>query len=150
MVALAADSARFSSAAVKNVEGSVLLLGGAVNGPIHLTSVSNSVLVFSCRQFRMHDTRNVDVYLHCTSRPIIEDCDGIRFHPYGEGEGNMWDQVDDFKWLRSEKSPHWSASRCAEETDDTWKELAGKGVGEIEPKKVLQDLLLHSSSSSSN
>ena len=27
----------------------------------------------------MHHSSNVDVYLHCTSRPIIEDCSGIRF-----------------------------------------------------------------------
>ena len=61
--------------------------------------------------------------------------------PKGAERDDLWDQVDDFKWLRSEKSPHWSASRCAEGTDDRWKELAGKGVGEIEPKQVLQDLL---------
>ncbi|KAF8250154.1 hypothetical protein K440DRAFT_659612 [Wilcoxina mikolae CBS 423.85] len=135
------ESIRFSSAAVKNVEGSLLLLGGVVNGPIHLTSVSNSILVFCCRQFRMHDAKNVDVYLHCTSRPIIEDCEGIRFHPYGAEGGNMWQEVDDFKWLRSEKSPHWSASPSTEDTNKKWKDIEGKSVGEIEVKQVLDDLL---------
>jgi Tubulin binding cofactor C len=33
----------------------------------------------TCRQFRMHECKNVDVYLSCSSRPIIEDCSGIRF-----------------------------------------------------------------------
>lgn len=62
----------------------------------------------------MHGARNVDVYLHCGSRPIIEDCVGVRFAPLPEGgigaEGlgaNMWDQVDDFGWLKAEKSPNW-------------------------------------------
>jgi hypothetical protein len=107
------EKLRFSSAAVKNLDASLLLLGEAINGPIHLTGVRDSVLVFACRQFRMHDARNVDVYLRCTSRPIIEDCEDIRFHPYGDQRDprNLWDQVDDFKWLRAEKSPHWSASR---------------------------------------
>jgi len=27
----------------------------------------------------MHECENVDVYLYCSSRPIIEDCKGVRF-----------------------------------------------------------------------
>lgn len=108
-------STLFSSAAVKDVAKSLLYLGGAINGPIHLTSVTDSTLVVACRQFRMHDAKNVDVYLLCSSRPIIEDCSGIRFAPLGGGIGgewenvkNLWDQVDDFKWLKSEHSPNWA------------------------------------------
>ena len=52
---------------------------GQVNGPIHVTDVQGSVLVVTCRQFRMHECKNVDVYLSCSSRPIIEGCSGIRF-----------------------------------------------------------------------
>lgn len=137
---------RFSSAAVKNVDASLLLLGEAINGPIHLTGVRDSVLVFACRQFRMHDARNVDVYLRCTSRPIIEDCEDIRFHPYGDQRDlrNLWDQVDDFKWLRAEKSPHWSASRVegAEDMEKRWKEIEGAAAaGEVDVKQVLGSLM---------
>src|SRR5206468_923395 len=56
-----------------------LLICGQVDGPAHITGVSCSVIVISCRQFRMHDCTNVDVYLSCSSRPIIEGCRNIRF-----------------------------------------------------------------------
>ncbi|CAZ85520.1 unnamed protein product [Tuber melanosporum] len=104
----------FSSAAVKSVTNTLLFLSGAINGPIHLTSLSNTTVLVACQQFRMHDSKNLDVYLLCSSRPIIEDCSGIRFAPLdvdagGEWESvkNLWDQVDDFKWLKSGHSPNW-------------------------------------------
>ena len=28
---------------------------------------------------------------------------------------NLWDQVDDFKWLRAERSPHWSTLQPGDE-----------------------------------
>lgn len=62
-----------------NAVSSSLLLCGTVSGPAHVTKVKHSVLVIKCRQLRMHECENVDVYLHCTSRPIIEDCKDIRF-----------------------------------------------------------------------
>jgi hypothetical protein len=33
-------------------------------------------------QFRMHNSNSVDVYLHVTSKPIIERCTVVRFAPY--------------------------------------------------------------------
>jgi hypothetical protein len=68
----------FASLTMKGVRKS-LLLCGKVDGPAHVTGIENSVLVLDCRQLRMHDCKNVDVYLQCLSRPIIEDCYGIRF-----------------------------------------------------------------------
>ena len=65
----------------------------------------------------MHGARDVDVYLQCASRPIVEGCAGVRFAPLPEGlrkgwglegEANLWDQVDDFGWLKADKSPNWS------------------------------------------
>ena len=70
--------APFAALTIRGVTSS-LLLCGRVDGPAHITNVADSVLVIKCRQFRMHDCRNVDVYLTCSSRPIIEDCSGIRF-----------------------------------------------------------------------
>lgn len=72
------DSAPFAGLTVKNVKGS-LLVCGIVSGPAHITGVEDSVMVVTCRQFRMHECKNVDVYLSCSSRPIIEDCSGIGF-----------------------------------------------------------------------
>lgn len=68
----------YASLTVKNVEES-LLICGQVNGPAHITEVEHSVLLVSCHQFRMHDCTDVDVYLSCSSNPIIEDCKNIRF-----------------------------------------------------------------------
>jgi len=68
----------FAGLTLRNVSDS-LVICGHVNGPAHLTGITNSIVVVACRQFRMHESSNVDVYLWCGSRPIIEDCQGIRF-----------------------------------------------------------------------
>lgn len=125
--------------------GNSLIICGRVAGPIHITNVRESVLVVACRQFRMHDSRSVDVYLHCASRPIIEDCEDVRFAPLPSvyeteemngagkgGGGNLWNQVDDFKWLKSEPSPHWRVLDEGERVEENiWREVVpGKpGIG---------------------
>lgn len=73
-----ADGKPYASLTVKNIEES-LLICGQVNGPAHITGMDHSVIVVSCRQFRMHNCKDVDVYLSCSSNPIIEDCSNIRF-----------------------------------------------------------------------
>jgi hypothetical protein len=30
----------------------------------------------------MHTSKQMNIYLHVTSHPIIEDCDNIKFAPY--------------------------------------------------------------------
>lgn len=65
----------------KNVHNSVVV-AGPINGAAHVTRLANSVLIVSCRQLRMHDCRNCDVYLHCSSNPIIEHCSEVRFAPF--------------------------------------------------------------------
>jgi hypothetical protein len=115
---------------------------------MHITNMRDSVLVVACGQFRMHDSKAVDVYLHCGSRPIIEDCEGVRFAPLPSvyetegikgaekdgvgGNENHWDQVDDFKWLKSEPSPHWSVLEESERIEErVWRDIVpGKpGIG---------------------
>jgi hypothetical protein len=73
----------FANVILKDIKSS-LIICGQVDGPIHITGVENSVIVVACRQFRMHASSKVDVYLHCSSRPIIEDCENIRFAPLPE------------------------------------------------------------------
>ncbi|KAI9816934.1 MAG: hypothetical protein M1826_001706 [Phylliscum demangeonii] len=100
---------------VKDIHDS-LVVCGTVQGPAHITQVHHStVVVVHCRQFRLHECRDVDVYLSCASRPIIEDCVRVRFAPLAAclgvaavGSLNQWDQVDDFRWLRAAHSPNWS------------------------------------------
>ncbi|RAR01662.1 tubulin folding cofactor c [Stemphylium lycopersici] len=105
----------FAALYLRNIEDSVILCG-QVAGAVHITKVTNSILVVACRQFRMHASKRVDVYLHSTSRPIFEDCEGLRFAPLPETymtpdmsqSPNQWNQIDDFKWLKAEPSPHFT------------------------------------------
>lgn len=71
----------FATLTLKDINNSLIVCGKVV-GPIHITNVKDSVLVIASHQFRMHGSSNVDVYLHCSSRPIIEDCENIRFAPF--------------------------------------------------------------------
>lgn len=64
--------------AAKNITKSVAHCG-YIDGPAHLTNIHQSVIIVSCRQFRLHGSTDLRVYLRCTSRPIIEDCRGIVF-----------------------------------------------------------------------
>lgn len=70
----------FAGLALKNIKGS-LIIAGHVAGAAHITGVEDSIIVVASKQVRMHDCKNVDIYLHCPSRPIIEDCINIRFAP---------------------------------------------------------------------
>jgi tubulin-specific chaperone C len=72
------NGAPFAGLTVKGVR-QCLLVCGNVDGPAHITDVQDSAMVVTSRQFRMHDCKNVDVYLSCSSRPIIENCHGIHF-----------------------------------------------------------------------
>ncbi|RYP46201.1 hypothetical protein DL768_007557 [Monosporascus sp. mg162] len=120
----------FAGLALRNVRRS-LVVAGRVDGPAHVTGVESSVVVVAARQVRMHDCRDVDVYLHCASHPIIENCSGVRFAPIPaaylpeemSGVPNQWDQVDDFKWLKSEPSPNWSVLPEGERISDArWRD----------------------------
>lgn len=73
-----ANGKPYASLTIKEIKAS-LLICGQVNGPAHITDVDHSVMVVSSRQFRMHNCHGVDVYLSCSSNPIIENCSNIRF-----------------------------------------------------------------------
>jgi tubulin-specific chaperone C len=76
----ATSGAPFASLAIKNIENS-LIIAGHVTGSAHITGVRDSVVVVAARQVRIHECKNVVLYLHCTSHPIIEDCSGMQFAP---------------------------------------------------------------------
>lgn len=139
------DGKPFASLTVKGVKES-LIVCGQVEGPAHVTGVEHSVIVVSCRQFRMHNCADVDVYLSCTSNPIIEDCSRIRFsripktyaldqnHP---DNSDKWDQVEDFKWIKPEPSPNWSIlDTNSAVSDEVWAEMVPGG-----PCWSLEDIL---------
>jgi len=72
------------------------------------------------------------VYLSCSSRPILENSRNIQFARYPDtiaknvGFENLEEewfvkrQVEDFNWLRKERSPNWSILREGID-DDTWR-----------------------------
>ncbi|KAI9773336.1 MAG: hypothetical protein M1840_007551 [Geoglossum simile] len=125
----------FAGLMLKNIRDS-LIVCGHVDGPTHATGVKNSAIVVACRQLRMHACNEVDVYLLCASRPIIEDCSGIRFSPLPESYllkseqplENQWDKVDDFKWLKVEHSPNWSVLPIEKRiTPRVWRDVVPGG-----------------------
>ncbi|OWO97966.1 tubulin-specific chaperone c [Marssonina coronariae] len=134
-----ASNAPFAGLALKNIKQS-LIIAGRVAGAAHLTGVENSIIVVASRQVRIHDCKNVDIYLYSASRPIIENCSKVRFSPIPQCYNltqeylvaNQWDQVDDFKWLKAEPSPNWSILPEAEILkEDVWTDIVpgGPGIG---------------------
>jgi len=144
MSAPTSNGTPFAGLALKNISES-LIIAGHVAGAAHITGVKNSIIVVSSRQVRMHDCKDVDIYLLCASRPIIEDCHNVRFSPIpachtiasNDSVENHWDQVDDFKWLKSEHSPNWSILPETERLgDEIW-----TGVVPGVPGVGLEDIL---------
>src|SRR5277367_2106469 len=82
----------------------------------------------------MHDSEDTEVYLSCSSRPIIENSTRIGFAEYpaviGKPIGIVSERedwlvkglVEDFLWLRKQQSPNW---RILQDTvgDDTWTKI---------------------------
>lgn len=83
MTAPTSTGAPFAGLALRGIKNS-LVVAGHVAGPVHITALKNTVVVVAARQVRIHECKNVDVYLHCASHPIIEDCSGMRFAPIPE------------------------------------------------------------------
>ncbi|XP_004952795.1 tubulin-folding cofactor C isoform X3 [Setaria italica] len=95
---------------------------GAVLGSVLIEDVEGCTFVMAAHQIRIHEAKATDFYLRVRSRPIIEDCSGVRFAPHAleydgidedlkesglEEETGNWANVDDFKWLRAVQSPNW-------------------------------------------
>lgn len=156
------NGAPFAGLALRAVNNS-LIIAGHVAGAAHITGVVNSIIAVSSRQVRMHDCKNVDIYLLCSSRPIIEDCCNVRFAPIPKFYVsfklaicdqsrssnpeqikpskapviNQWDQVDDFKWLKAEHSPNWSIIPENERMEEEiWTMIAPGG-----PSTSVKDIL---------
>lgn len=97
----------------------------------HCTRVKFS---FGCQQLRLHSSSACDIYMHVTSRAIIEDCTNVRvagdYYRYDGIEAdyaaagldigkNNWNNVADFNWLSTNvPSPNWSALQSCDRIDD--------------------------------
>ncbi|XP_015607522.1 tubulin-specific chaperone C [Cephus cinctus] len=100
------------------------ILVGPVASSVFIHDCTECQFAFACQQLRLHSSTDCTIYLHVTSRAIIEDCTKIRVAPYNwtyedqtshfnlaglDPKVNNWNCVDDFNWLSSEKhSPNWS------------------------------------------
>ena len=56
-----------------------LIMCGHVSGSTFLSDSEGCILVATCGQMRLHNCKNGVVYLHCSSNPVIEGCQGIKF-----------------------------------------------------------------------
>ncbi|XP_059841771.1 tubulin-specific chaperone C [Hypanus sabinus] len=107
---------------IKNITNSKVLCG-PVSTSVFIDQSSGCTFAFACQQLRTHNTKDAKVYLHVTSRAIVEDCTGVSFAPFNwtyegierdfEQAGldrtkNNWNAIDDFNWLASDHSPNWS------------------------------------------
>lgn len=111
------------------------ILCGPVSTSVFVDHCSSSTLAFACQQLRTHNATDTQVYLHVTSRAIIEDCSGLSFAPFSwtyptmeqdftvsglDRNRNNWNQVDDFNWLAAgTHSPNWTVIP-EEERKTTW------------------------------
>ncbi|OXU28387.1 hypothetical protein TSAR_002241 [Trichomalopsis sarcophagae] len=107
---------------VSLVQCTVLI--GPVTTSVFVDDCRDCDFAFACQQLRLHTSTNCTIYLHVTSRAIIEDCTKIRVAPYNwayedqmnhfklaglDPKINNWNSIDDFNWLSKEKSsPNWS------------------------------------------
>ena len=127
---------------VLNIDQSILIYG-RVAGASHVTGVTKSLLLVNSQQLRMHHCHDSTIYLNCQSRPIIEDCSGLKFaslpplsdrssgpnigatndpseadktdhDPAPDRERNFWDQIDDFNWIKEGPSPNWTVLTTGE------------------------------------
>ncbi|ERL93786.1 tubulin-specific chaperone C [Dendroctonus ponderosae] len=99
------------------------IFSGPVSTSIFAENCNNSTLVIACQQLRLHSSQNIEIYLHVTSRAIMEDCSKVAVAPYNwryenidqhfldaglDKQVNNWRCIDDFNWLNAERhSPNW-------------------------------------------
>lgn len=125
---------------VSNVKNSVILCG-PVSTSIFAENCNDCTFVIACQQLRLHSSKNIKIYLHVTSKGILEDCTDIFVAPYNfnyekieehfkiaglDRSLNHWDCLDDFNWLNiKQHSPNW---KILDENNrmKCWNDLIGR------------------------
>ncbi|KAL7284727.1 hypothetical protein ACG7TL_002033 [Trametes sanguinea] len=121
----------FTALHARNITNSVLILP-VVSGSALLHDLKNCVIALGSRQFRMHTSTQVDVYISIASNPIIEHCSAIRFADYPSclRKGTLADAAPDFSHIRATPSPNWAALPADKTIADAEWPLAQREVGE--------------------
>ena len=80
-----------------------------IDGSAYVEGMRDTIAFIGSRQLRIHDATKCQFYCRVASGPIIEKCEGVEFAPLSpREEDNLWDKVEDFGWIKQEKSPNWS------------------------------------------
>ena len=58
-----------------------IILCSYVSGSVFVSESQDCVILVTCGQMRLYKCENCAVYLHCTSEPVIEHSNGIKFAP---------------------------------------------------------------------
>lgn len=110
----------FKACYMKNIEESKIIIG-SVSGGSHLTQCQQSQIFLATHQLRIHQTTSTSFYVMINSNPIIEHSTNNCFYPlkikydlYEKNiskakidiNNNKWDQIQDFQWLKKDKSPN--------------------------------------------
>jgi len=135
---------------IRNVKNSILLLP-ALEGSVILHDLLNCIVVVKCHQFRMHNSKETDVYIFIQSNPTIEHCSSIRFGPYPsilsstDIQQNPDDLlVQDFSHIKSTPSPNWSLiAEVNRKSPEDWQSIINRGSVDVE--QVLQVLPAYAS-----
>jgi len=144
-----------SAVHVRNVTNTVLFLPADIRGSVILHGLVRCIVVVGCHQFRMHNSRDVDVYLSIPSNPIIEHSSGIRFAAYpalllssgssSHVKDSKHTSVQDFSHIRPTQSPNWSVMHDEDRPVQDWFEPLlnmNEGGEEKEVGSVLLDGVL--------
>jgi len=105
---------------LKNLKNCIINIG-VVDGPCFVDNLVGCQLQLVAHQVRIHNSNTTTFKLWAMSKPIIEHCKQLKFGKYDykydnyehdleeakltERE-NLWDQVQDFNWLKQDKSPN--------------------------------------------
>lgn len=110
----------FKACYINNCEKCNIYLG-SISGGTHITNCKESNFYLMTHQLRVHQTTKTHFFVLINSNPIIENSKENIFHPlkikYKEYENNLkisglneennkWNLVQDFQWLKKDKSPN--------------------------------------------
>mmetsp|Transcript_14286 Transcript_14286/g.18019 ORF Transcript_14286/g.18019 Transcript_14286/m.18019 type:complete len:360 (+) Transcript_14286:100-1179(+) len=96
----------FNSVNINNLIDCTIQILTPITSSLHITDCRNSSIIAAARQFRIHDSSNVQFHIHAQSGPIIENSRDIIF--WGDFESlagikiegsNQYRNVKDFNWL---------------------------------------------------
>ena len=118
----------FKACYINNCQNCNIFLG-CICGGTHITNCVNSKIYLISHQLRIHQTTKSNFYVLTNSNPIIEYSKENIFHPLKikyEGfddivkisgidiNNNNWNKIQDFQWLKKDKSPNFEIDETNE------------------------------------